>query len=267
MLNESALNILCDPDTHESLIQQGDALVNPKSGKRFPVRDGQPCFVEEAAGVNRKYQSLYDWIAPFYDVGEHAYFWLTRKESYRVFLRNSLEIPAKARVLEVSVGTGANLPYLPAEVEFYGLDLSWGMLKRCRRNLRRWEREAFLCQGEGERLPFRDASFDVVFHVGGINFFDDRVRAIREMVRVARPGTRIVIADETERAVRTIYERMPFVRRFFKSRETEVRIPTELIPTEMREVRAETVFDGLVYVLSFRTPATAGLQASGFHGS
>jgi ubiquinone/menaquinone biosynthesis C-methylase UbiE len=256
MLNESALNILCDPDSHEPLIQQGDALVNPSRGKRFPVHDGVPCFVEEAAGLNRKYQSLYDRIAPFYDVGEHAYFWLTRKESYRVFLGNALEVPTKARVLEVSVGTGANLPYLPADIEFYGLDLSWGMLRHCRRNLRRWEREAFLCQGEGERLPFRDASFDVVFHVGGINFFDDRPRAIREMVRVARPGTRIVIADETERAVRTVYERMPFVRRFFKSRKTEVSIPTELIPTEMRDVRTETVFDGLVYVLSFRTPAT-----------
>jgi ubiquinone/menaquinone biosynthesis C-methylase UbiE len=267
MLNESSLAILCDPDTHDPLVQQGEALVNPKSGKRFAVHDGVPCFVEEAAGANRKYQSLYDWIAPFYDVGEHAYFWLTRKESYRIFLRNVLEVVPKARVLEVSVGTGANLPYLPADVEFYGLDLSRGMLRRCRRNLRRWNREAFLFQGEGERLPFRDASFDVVFHVGGINFFDDRVRAIHEMVRVARPGTRIVIADETEQAVRTIYERMPFVRRFFKSRETEVTIPTELIPNEMQEVRAETVFEGLVYVISFRTPAMAGSQASGSHGS
>jgi ubiquinone/menaquinone biosynthesis C-methylase UbiE len=266
-MNQSALEILCDPDTHAPLTQQGNALVNPKSGKRFPVRDGLPCFVEAATGVNRKYQSLYDRIAPFYDVGEHAYFWLTRKESYRVFLRNALEVPSNARVLEVAVGTGANLPYLPVDVEFCGLDLSWGMLKRCRRNLRRWKREAFLCQGEAERLPFRDASFDVVFHVGGINFFDDRFRAIRELVRVARPGTRIVIADETEQAVRTIYERMPFVKRFFKSRETEVNIPTELIPNDMREVRAETVFDGLVYVLSFRTPATAGLQVSEPQGS
>jgi len=255
MLNETALEIFCDPDTHEPLTLQGDALVNVRSGKRFPLRDGVPCFVEEARGINLKYQSMYDWIAPFYDVGEHVYFWLTRKDSFRTFLRQSLEIPPKARVLEVSVGTGANLPYLPPDVEFYGLDLSWGMLQRFRRNLKRWKRQAFLCQGEGERLPFRDASFDVVFHVGGINFFDDRARAVREMIRVARPGTRIVIADETEQAVKTIYERMPFVRRFFKARETQVRTPTDLIPGEMQEIRSEIVFDGLLYVLSFRKPA------------
>jgi ubiquinone/menaquinone biosynthesis C-methylase UbiE len=104
----------------------------------------------------------------------------------------------------------------------------------CRRNLRRWKREAFLCQGEAERLPFRDAIFDVVFHVGGINFFNDRARAIREMIRVARPGTRIVIADETEQVVKTVYERMPIVRRFFKSRDSEVRVPTDLVPCGMR---------------------------------
>ncbi len=258
MVNESALNILCDPDTHDPLVEHGDALVNPKSGKRFPLRDGVPCFVNEATGLNRKYQSLYDWIAPFYDIGEHAYFWVVRKESFRVVLSKSLEVPPKARVLEVSVGTGGNLPYLPSDVEFYGLDLSWGMLKRCRRNLRRWKREALLCQGEGERLPFRDSTFDVVFHVGGINFFEDRARAIREMIRVARPGTRIVIADETEQAVRTVYERMPFVRRFFKSRATQVHTPTDLVAKDMQEVHSETVFGGLMYVLSFRTPAASG---------
>jgi len=253
MQNGSAIDILCDPDTHEPLIQQGDALLNPKSGKRFPMREGVPCFVEEARGINRKYQSLYDWLAPFYDPGERAYFWLTRKESFRVFLSRLIEVHPQSRVLEVSVGTGANVRYLPSDVEFFGLDLSWGMLKRCRRNLQRWKRDAFLCQGEAERLPFRDASFDSVFHVGGINFFDDRARAIREMIRVARPGTQIVIADETEQAVRTIYERMPFVRRFFKSRDSEVRLPTDLVPDGMQEVHSETVFNGLLYVISFRT--------------
>lgn len=33
--------------------------------------------------------------------------------------------------------------------------------------------------------------FDTVFHVGGINFFNDRARAISEMIRVARPGTKL----------------------------------------------------------------------------
>jgi len=48
-------------------------------------------------------------------------------------------------------------------------------------------------------LLFVDGIFDVVFRVGGINFFNDKARAIAEMIRVARPGTKIVIVDESGR--------------------------------------------------------------------
>jgi ubiquinone/menaquinone biosynthesis C-methylase UbiE/uncharacterized protein YbaR (Trm112 family) len=255
MLKSSLLNLLCDPDTHEPLVQEGQTLLNPISGRCFPLRDNIPCFVGETTGLNQKYQRMYDRLAPFYDAAENLYFWAMRKEGIRGILRQALQVPAQARVLEVSVGTGTNLTRLPPDAELYGLDLSWGMLARCGRKLRRLSRDAFLCQGEAERLPFRDASFDVVFHVGGINFFNDRAGALREMIRVARPGTRIVVADETEQAVQTVYERTPFVRRFFKSRETVVRAPTELVPNEMQDVQLQTVFDDKMYILSFRTPA------------
>jgi ubiquinone/menaquinone biosynthesis C-methylase UbiE len=255
MVNDSVLSLLCDPDTHDPLVQRGESLLNPISGRCFTLRDNIPCFVGETTGLNRKYQRMYDRLAPFYDAAENLYFWMMRKEGIRGILRQALHVPAKARMLEVSVGTGANLTRLPQDAELYGLDLSWGMLLRCRRKMRRLSRDVFLCQGEAERLPFRDSSFDVVFHVGGINFFNDRARALREMIRVARPGTRIVIADETEQAVQTVYERTPFVRRFFKSRETVVRAPTELVPPEMQEVRLETAFGDKMYILSFRTPA------------
>ena len=39
-----------------------------------------------------------------------------------------------------------------------------------------------------EALPFQDATFDAVLHIGGINFFDDKAQALAEMARVAKPG-------------------------------------------------------------------------------
>ena len=45
-------------------------------------------------------------------------------------------------------------------------------------------------------LPFRDGVFDAVIHVGGINTFEEKARALSEMFRVARPGARIVVVDE-----------------------------------------------------------------------
>ena len=41
-------------------------------------------------------------------------------------------------------------------------------------------------------------AFDVVFHMGGINFFNDKAQALQEMVRVAKPETKFVIVGETE---------------------------------------------------------------------
>lgn len=48
----------------------------------------------------------------------------------------------------------------------------------------------------GLLLQLQDASFDALLHIGGINFINDKAKAIAEMIRVARPVTRIVICDE-----------------------------------------------------------------------
>jgi ubiquinone/menaquinone biosynthesis C-methylase UbiE len=71
-------------------------------------------------------------------------------------------------------------------------------LKQCQRKTAKWGLNARLFMGAGARLPFKDESFDVVFHFGGINFFNDKAAAIREMARVAKFGTKFVIGDENE---------------------------------------------------------------------
>jgi len=64
------------------------------------------------------------------------------------------------------------------------------MLLKCQQNLIRWDIEADLFVGNAEDLPFTNESVDVVFHTGGIKFFNDRAKSIREMIRVAKPGSR-----------------------------------------------------------------------------
>jgi len=246
--------LLCDPETHEPLEFQPDALVNVRSGKRYPIREGIPDFAGTVSGQNKKYQALYDRIAAFYDLLEKLYFWLKGKQGSRKVYLHELEIPADARILEVSVGTGANLPYFSPDATCFGLDLSWGMLRKCRKNLRKWKRSAELFHGEAEHLPFRDGVFDVVFHVGGINFFNDKAGAIQEMIRVAKPGTKIVVVDETEKRVKEQYEKTPLVGTYFKDRAETVMDPTPLVPAEMLEVRCKSILGGKTYCLTFRKP-------------
>ena len=236
----------------------GETLVGP-SGERFPIRDGIPVFLkpEELTGSNRKYSRLYETIGGFYDDTQRVVYGLRGVDQDAHFLSYLplLEIKPGDSVLETSVGTGLNFKYLPRGIKLLGLDLSPEMLVRCRANLGRWQLDADLFLGNAESLPFADSSFDVVFHVGGINFFSDRAKAIHEMIRVAKPGSLILIADETEQHVKDTYEHMPIASGYFKGRTEAVAAPIDLVPREMQEIHLASLLNDRFYALTFRKPA------------
>jgi SAM-dependent methyltransferase len=98
------------------------------------------------------------------------------------------------RVLDVACGTGALGREAAARVgpngSVAGLDPSAGMLEVAKR----LSPEAEWRQGVAESLPFPDRSFDVVVSQFGLMFFDDRLQALREMVRVLAPAGRLAVA-------------------------------------------------------------------------
>jgi ubiquinone/menaquinone biosynthesis C-methylase UbiE len=254
---------LQSPFTAEPLhvVNEGrqEALVS-SSNERFPIRNGIPIFLkpEDLTGDNGKYNHLYETIGGFYDDTQRVFCALKGfdRESYFRSYMSLLEAKPGNSVLETSVGTGLNYKYLPRGVKLSGLDLSPEMLANCQVNLRRWQMEADLYLGNAESLPFADSSFDVVFHVGGINFFNDRAQAIREMIRVAKPGSLLLIADETEKHVKEIYERGPGSH-LYKNRKAPVSAPIDLIPPQMQEIHLEQMRYGDWYALTFRKPASA----------
>jgi len=269
----ATLAVLRFPDTGELLhvdpaVRGGaPALVGAISGRHATLRDGIPDFVDPATlvGSDATWRWRYDRFAPFYDLTTRLYARVRSggdEARVREYL-DELEIPPGSDILEVSVGTGRNLHYLPTDAQYVGLDLSLGMLRRCRTNLRLWRREADLILGSAEQLPFVDGAFDVVFHVGGINFFNDPRRAVAEMVRVAKPGTKILVADETER-VAGAYRRLPA--RGAAARSRRAIDPLGFVPADMLDVRLKHVARGELYCLTFRTPALKGsgrIQPSG----
>ena len=236
-----------------------EALVS-SSGEHFPIRNGIPAFLkpEDLTGDNGKYNHLYETIGGFYDDTQRVFCALKgfHRDAYFCSYMSLLEVKPGDAVLETSVGTGLNYKYLPRGVKLSGLDLSPEMLANCQVNLRRWDRNAVLYLGNAESLPFADSSFDVVFHVGGINFFNDRSKAIREMIRVAKPGSLLLIADETEKHVKEIYEKGPGGH-LYKNRKAPVSAPIDLVPPQMQEIHLEQMRYGDWYALTFRKPASA----------
>ncbi len=240
-MESEALSLLCDPDTRYSFERDGQTLRNTATGRVYPIRDGIPIFISSLTGADLRAQTRYDRVAPFYDLKERVQRWANQAPNYRPELAAVLAVAPGSRVLEVAVGTGANVPHLPAEIDFYGIDLSWGMLRKCRRNLRKWGRSGHLFHGEAGRLPFCSAVFDCVFAVGGVGIFPAPERAVAEMVWVARPGGRIVIADEFGKGAGHAEGEMPAY-------------PMHLVPEGMEEIEARTLSDSRFYCISFRKP-------------
>ena len=107
---------------------------------------------------------------------------------------DAVGVTAGSRVLDVACGTGVVAREALARVgssgSVVGLDIAPGMLAVAETI----EPAATWVVGEAGRLPFDDAEFDAVVCQFGLMFFPDRVRAISEMLRCAKPGSRVAVA-------------------------------------------------------------------------
>lgn len=247
--------ILCDPKTHEPLVRV-NATLQTSSRKAYPIDNGIPVLItpNEVTGLNRKYQRMYDVIARGFDAVFWIYAFFKRDiVSMRKNLLKDLVIKPDMRVLETSIGTGFNISLFTKNAEYHGIDISMGMLKECQKQNKTWGYNLQIAQANAEELPYQDNSFDVVFHVGGINFFNDIPKAINEMIRVAKPGAQLLICDETQDYVENFYQKIPFVRRFFKDVEPVI-VPIQQIPNTMKNVKLDYSSNKTMYIITFTKP-------------
>jgi len=254
------LDVLVCPSCHVPLAMVGETLFCTQCQNIYPIVDGIPHFIEpvQLTGMNQRFSRMYDWFSWGYRLFSKvafAYIGMTEEQARRE-VTDRLD-PKGGRVLEVSIGPGVNLPYLVDRQdvgEIFGLDISLGQLHRCQEYAAQHDLDIQIHLGNAEGLPYPDDTFDGVFHIGGINFFNDKKKAIEEMIRVARSGTRILICDENEKGARAYERFLPsFKRTAGESREVIVP-PVDLVPPEMQEVRIFDVWKGWMYCLEFRKP-------------
>ncbi len=95
-------------------------------------------------------------------------------------------------VLEIGVGMGADhLEWAQASPRsLTGVDLTRQAIAFTRERLGLYDLRSRLLVTDAEHLPFRDASFDLVYSWGVIHHSPDTPAAIREIARVLRPGGR-----------------------------------------------------------------------------
>jgi ubiquinone/menaquinone biosynthesis C-methylase UbiE len=140
----------------------------------------------------------FDAIADQYDesLPEHVLDHYLRK---RLSFIHKYTRPADGRVLDVGCGTGNLAERVAATgLDVAGVDLAVGMLRRLQR--RRPAVPVFVA--DSSALPFRDDTFALTYCVAVLHHVADRdlvFRTLAEMVRVTRPGGRILVWDHNPR--------------------------------------------------------------------
>jgi len=161
-----------------------------------------------------KIRSLFNSIAPDYDSLNHILSLGTDRIWRRRALEWIVEPSERQSILDVACGTGdfsiAIASKANPQTRVTGLDLSEGMLAVMQKKVKDAHLEGKISSepGNGEAMRFESESFDRVTIAFGIRNFENRETALKEILRVLKPGGRLVILElsvPSNRIIRAIY--------------------------------------------------------------
>ncbi len=149
-------------------------------------------------------QRMFDEVARRYDVTNDVLS-LGQDRRWRRAVIAAVDPRPGERVLDLAAGTGTSSePFASAGAYVVPCDFSLGMLR-----VGKQARPALpFTAGDGTRLPFADDAFDAVTISFGLRNIVDPEQGLRELLRVTRPGGRLVVCEfshPTLAPFRTVY--------------------------------------------------------------
>jgi demethylmenaquinone methyltransferase/2-methoxy-6-polyprenyl-1,4-benzoquinol methylase len=139
----------------------------------------------------REVAAMFDDVAARYDLTNDVLS-MGQDRFWRKAVVRAVDARPGERVLDLAAGTGTSSePFVRAGADVVPADFSLGMLRvgKARRP------DLGFTAGDATRLPFADASFDAVTISFGLRNVVDTEQALREMLRVTRPGGRLLVCE------------------------------------------------------------------------
>ena len=132
------------------------------------------------------------WMA-----GDYGHFATYLEDGALEFLAR-LDLKRGTRLLDVACGAGQiAIPAARAGVRATGVDIATNSIEQARARAQAEGLEVQFDEGDAEELPYETASFDVVVSLIGAMFAPRPDRVAAELMRVCRPGGRIVMVNWT----------------------------------------------------------------------
>lgn len=131
----------------------------------------------------------YDRISGIYEIMDRMI-----KDKWRLDLLSQVS----GEVLEVGIGTGANLYFYPRDIiKLTGVDFSSGMLKHAKEKIIR-ENSPYpieLIEADIQNLPFPDDTFDSIVSTCVFCSVPDPIKGLKELRRVCKPTGQIYMLE------------------------------------------------------------------------
>jgi demethylmenaquinone methyltransferase/2-methoxy-6-polyprenyl-1,4-benzoquinol methylase len=148
--------------------------------------------------------AMFDDVADRYDVTNDVLS-LRQDRRWRSAVVEALDLRPGDRLPDLAAGTGTSSgPFHDAGVQTVACDFSLGMLRVGRRR----RVDVPFVAGDGTRMPFADGAFDAVTISFGLRNIVDPQAGLAELLRVTRPGGRLVVCEFSHPAWgpwRTVY--------------------------------------------------------------
>jgi demethylmenaquinone methyltransferase / 2-methoxy-6-polyprenyl-1,4-benzoquinol methylase len=139
----------------------------------------------------RDVAAMFDDVAGKYDLTNDVLS-LGQDRLWRRAVVRAVDAQPGERVLDIAAGTGTSSePFADQGVHVVPADFSLGMLAVGNRR----RPDLGFTAADAMRLPFADASFDAVTMSFGLRNVADTQAALREFLRVTRPGGRLVVCE------------------------------------------------------------------------